>query len=199
MKTIKSVLNFVRSKISTAVAKNITVEDQYTDAANQLIDKIKSLRQRYVTSKSEITRLEDLAKQKDQQGASKEREIRALLADNKDANVVTHAKLGLLYRRTAEALRVKTVKLVEMQSQIAQTVVELDEQRQDIAVKLEFIRESKAANSMGLDTSESVVELAELTKIDIDTILMRVDTFNGSDPAMTTTSADVTDYINSLK
>ncbi|ARB05923.1 hypothetical protein fHeYen901_150 [Yersinia phage fHe-Yen9-01] len=199
MKTIKSVLNFVRSKISTVVSKNTTVEDQYTDAANQLIDKIKSLRQRYVTSKSEITRLEDLANQKDKQGASKEREIRALLADNKDANVVTHAKLGLLYRRTAEALRSKTVKLVEMQTQIAQTVVELDEQRQDIAIKLEFIRESKAANSMGLDTSESVIELAELTKIDIDTILMRVDTFNGSDPAMTTTSADVTDYINSLK
>lgn len=50
-----------------------------------------------------------------------------------------HAKLGLLYRRTAEQLTTKADGYAEMRIEIAKKVVELDDARQELAVKLEYI------------------------------------------------------------
>ncbi|MGQ3469502.1 hypothetical protein, partial [Xanthomonas campestris] len=140
MSILKKLVEFIRSKFGTFVAQNTSVEDQYTTAANRIIDEITKLRTTHVKSVNEEKRLLKLADEKDQAGASKERVVRRLLSEG--APFETLAKLGLLYRRTATALLEKAGEYKEMRAQIEQTVVMLDELRLDLAVTLEYIRET---------------------------------------------------------
>lgn len=197
MNTLKKLVEFIRSKLGTAMAKNLSIEDQYTQAASTLIDKITELQTAHVKSVNEEKRIRALADEKDQLAASKEREIRKLIADGADVQV--HAKLGLLYRRTAKQLRKKADDYVEMRNEIKLKVKELDDSRQELAVKLEYIRETRKVSALGIATADDVVEIAALTKIDIEDTLMRVETFKGPQVGVDTTSADIEEYINSLK
>ena len=81
MNTLKKLVEFIRSKLGTAMAKNLSIEDQYTQAASTLIDKITELQTAHVKSVNEEKRIRELANEKDQLAASKEREIRKLIAD----------------------------------------------------------------------------------------------------------------------
>ncbi|ADO19487.1 hypothetical protein VR20_138 [Escherichia phage vB_EcoM_VR20] len=197
MNTLKKLVEFIRSKLGTAMAQNLSIEDQYTKAASTLIDKITELQTAHVKSVNEEKRIRELANEKDQLAASKEREIRKLIADGADVQV--HAKLGLLYRRTAKQLRKKADDYVEMRNEIKLKVKELDDSRQELAVKLEYIRETRKVSALGIATADDVVEIAALTKIDIEDTLMRVETFKGPQVGVDTTSADIEEYINSLK
>ncbi|AND75807.1 hypothetical protein [Escherichia phage vB_EcoM-E33] len=197
MNTLKKIVEFIRSKLGTAMAQNLSIEDQYTKAASTLIDKITELQTAHVKSVNEEKRIRALANEKDQLAASKEREIRKLIAEGADVQV--HAKLGLLYRRTATQLRKKADDYIEMRNEIKLKVKELDDSRQELAVKLEYIRETRNMAALGIATADDVVEIAALTKIDIEDTLMRVETFKGPQVGMDTTSADIEDYINSLK
>lgn len=197
MAILKKLVEFIRAKLGSFVARNTTVEDQYTEAANILIDKITMLRTSHVKSINEEKRIRALATEKTVLAEGKEKEIKRLLANGQP--VGTHAKLGLLYRRTATALRSKAAEYKEMRAQIEQTVVKLDEQRLDLAVKLEYIRETRNANALGITSADDVIEIAELAKVDVQDIMMKVETFNGSQPGIETTSADVQEYLNSLK
>lgn len=197
MAILKKLVAFIRAKLGTFVAKNTTIEDQYTEAANILIDKITQLRVSHVKSVNEEKRILALAIEKDKLAESKEKEIRRLLAEN--MNVETHAKLGLLYRRTAEALREKAAGYAAMREEIERKVVELDDARLDLAVKLEYIRETRSAADLGISSADDVIELASLAKVSVDDITMKVETFNGAEPGTTTTTADVQEYLASLK
>ena len=199
MSILKKLVEFIRAKLGTFVARNTTIEDQYTRAANSIIDEIHKLRTRFVTAEREIKAKRDLAAENDAKAESKEKEIRHIMANNPAQDVTTLAKLGLLYRRTAAALRSKAQELEEMKLEITKTVVALDDQRQDLAVKLEYIRETQKANSMGLDTGADIIESAELAKVDVQTIISRIDTFNTTPAGVETTSADVAEYLESLK
>lgn len=197
MNTLKKLVEFIRTKLGTAMAKNLTVEEQYNAAADKLITQIKELKTASVKSIDEEKRIRELVIEKNKQAASKEREIRKLLAEGQD--VTMHAKLGLLYRRTAEQLNTKADGYAAMRIEIARKVVELDDARQNLAIKLEYIRETRAANALGISTADDVIEIAALTKVDIEDTLTRVETFNGTPAGVETTSADVQEYINSLK
>lgn len=197
MAILKKLVAFIRAKLGTFVAKNTTVEDQYTEAANILIDKITQLRVSHVKSVNEEKRILALAIEKDKLAESKEKEIRRLIAEN--MNVETHAKLGLLYRRTAAALREKAAGYAGMREEIERKVVELDDARLDLAVKLEYIRETRSAADLGISSADDVIELASLAKVSVDDITMKVETFNGAEPGTTTTTADVQEYLASLK
>src|SRR5699024_2362927 len=115
------------------------------------------------------------------------------------ADVQVHAKLGLLYRRTAKQLRKKADDYVEMRNEIKLKVKELDDSRQELAVKLEYIRETRKVSALGIATADDVVEIAALTKIDIEDTLMRVETYKCPQVGVDTTSADIEEYINSHK
>lgn len=199
MSILKKLVEFIRSKLGTFVVRNTTIEDQYTEAANSVINEIHKLRTRHVTATKEIVAKRNLAAENDAKAESKEKEIRHLMETSPSTDVTTLAKLGLLYRRTATALRGKADELVEMKSEIERTVVVLDDQRKDLAVKLEFIRETQKANAMGLDTGADIIESAELAKVDVQTIISRIDTFNTTPAGVETTSADVAEYLASLK
>ncbi|AHY25112.1 hypothetical protein AVV36_gp150 [Pectobacterium bacteriophage PM2] len=197
MSILKKIAEFIRVKFGSFVARNVTVEDQYTKAANLLIDKITMLRTSHVKSINEEKRIRRLAEEKTALAESKEKEIRRLLANNQP--VGTHAKLGLLYRRTSEALIKKADEYVAMRTEIEDKVVALDDARQDLAVKLEFIRETRSAAALGIATAEDVTEIASLTKVAVDDTLMKVDTFHSAEPGTVTTEADVEEYLASLK
>ncbi|QFR56938.1 hypothetical protein [Klebsiella phage vB_Kpn_P545] len=162
-----------------------------------MIDKITQLRVSHVKSVNEEKRILALAIEKDKLAESKEKEIRRLIAEN--MNVETHAKLGLLYRRTAAALREKAAGYAGMREEIERKVVELDDARLDLAVKLEYIRETRSAADLGISSADDVIELASLAKVSVDDITMKVETFNGAEPGTTTTTADVQEYLASLK
>ena len=86
-----------------------------------------------------------------------------------------------------------------MLTEIETTVVALDDQREDLKVKLEYIRETRAANSMGLDNVADIIESASLMKVDVQTTLSRIDTFNTTPVGIETTTADLQEYLESLK
>ncbi|QAY01474.1 hypothetical protein ZPAH1_orf00046 [Aeromonas phage ZPAH1] len=196
MKALKSLWKFITTKINSFVTKNTSVEDQYASAADRLINEITRLRTVFVKSEREERRMRELASEKQKQAEAKDKEIRYL--SQQGLPVTTHAKLAILFRRTAEALIKKADDLVGMRTEIAGAVVEMDNQRMDLAVKLEYIRETKAANALGITCADDVVELSALTKIDIDETLMRIETFQG-DKQTEVTSAEVQNYIDSLK
>lgn len=197
MSILKKIVEFIRAKLGTFVARNTTVEDQYTDAANMLIDQITSLRTSHIKSVNEEKRIRNLAAEKITAAESKEKEIKRLISEG--LPVGTHAKLGLLYRRTSDALIKKADEYVGMRTEIERRVVELDDARQDLAVKLEYIRETRSAAALGIATAEDVTEIAALTKVSIDKTLMQIDTFQSVEPATVTTEADVQEYLASLK
>lgn len=198
---LKKLVEFIRAKFASFSARNTTLEDRYTQAANALIDQIHLLKTRLETSKAEKVKLTKLAREKRTRQESKEKEIKYLMETQPTTDLTTHVKLALLYRNTAAALDVKAAEIDEIQAKIKETVVELDDKRQDIAVKLEYIREAKSVDTLGIDSVEDVILSAGLTEVDVDTILRRVDTFNGeSVPAeIQTTSADIAEYLESLK
>lgn len=197
MSILKKIVEFIRAKLFTTMANNLTVEDQYASAASKLIDKITQLKVAHEKSKNEEIRVRRLAKEKDGAAVKKEKEIRALMAQGVD--VTTHAKLGILYRRTASALHQKADDYKGMRSEIEAKVVELDDAREDLATKLELIRETRAANDLGVASAEDVIEIAGLAKIDVEDTLMRVETFNGTQHGTETTSVDIQEYLDSLK
>lgn len=53
MNTLKKIVEFIRTKLGSAMAKNLSVEEQYTDAAAKLLDKIKDLKTASVKSINE--------------------------------------------------------------------------------------------------------------------------------------------------
>lgn len=198
---LKKIVEFIRAKFATFASRNTSVEDRYNQAANSLIDEIHKLRTRFETSKAEKVKLTKLAAEKRQREESKRKEIKHLLETDPTVDVTVHAQLAILYRNTAAALDKKAMEIDDIQKSIKEAVVELDNQRQNIAVKLEFIREARSVNSMGIDSVEDVVLSAGLTNVDVETILRRIDTFNGEQipTEVQTTSADVAEYLAALK
>ncbi|AAQ81375.1 e.6 hypothetical protein [Aeromonas phage 31] len=194
--SFKKLAQFIRTKVSVFVTKNVSIEDQYTQAADQVITEITKLEKVFVKSEKEEARLRKIASEKEIEAIRKDDEIRRLITKN--IPVDTHAKLAILYRRTGLALINKADELVKMRDEIKHAVVSLDNQRQDLAVKLEYIRETRNAESLGISCADDVVELAALTKIDVNDVMMRIETFNG-DKRTEVTSSEVEDYINSLK
>lgn len=197
MAILKKLVEFIRAKLGTFMTKNLTVEDQYSQAATMIIDEITKLRTKHVLSINEEKRLNTLADEKEKAAISKEREIRRLLAEG--ADVTTHAKLGLLYRRTAEGLRNKAKEYVSMRAEIESTVVALDNQRIDLSAKLDYIRETAVAGALGINTADDVVEIANLMNVKVQDILMKVDTFHSAPVGSETTTADLNEYLESLK
>ena len=53
MSILKKLVEFIRSKFGTFVAQNTSIEDQYTMAANRIIDEITKLRTTHVKSVNE--------------------------------------------------------------------------------------------------------------------------------------------------
>lgn len=198
---LNKLVAFIRAKLGTFMSRNTSVEDQYTEAANILIDKIHVLQTRFVNSKAEKVRLKALAEEKRTRQAAKEKEIIYLSKTQPTTDLTTHLKLSLLYRNTAKALDKKADEIDGLQEEIKSAVVKLDDQRADLAVKLEYIREARSADSLGLESVADVIKSAELTGVDVETILRRVDTFNISEvPAeIQTTSADVAEYLEELR
>lgn len=194
--SFKNIAEFVRTKIATFTKKNISVEDQYTKAADLVISQITKLETAFIKSNSEESRLRKLADEKQNDAVRKDDEIRVLL--NREVPVDTQVKLAILYRRTAAALNMRADELAKMRDEIKLAVVELGNTRIDLAAKLEFIRETRNAEALGITCSEDVIEMAGLTKVDINDVMMRIETFHG-DRQTAVTVSEVENYIAGLK
>lgn len=194
--SMKNIAEFIRTKINSFVKKNTSIEDQYTKAAEQVISQITRLETAHVKSVSEEKRLRQYAKDKQVEARRKDNEIRMLM--NQNVPVETHVKLAILYRRTADALNTKANELEKMRDEIKLAVVELDNSRLDLAAKLEFIRETRNAEALGISCSDDVIELAGLTKVDVNDVMMRIETFNG-DKQTSVTISEIENYMNGLK
>ena len=199
MAILKKLVAFIRAKLGTFMSKNLTVEDQYIQAADSIIDEVHKLRTRHVTASTDIRQLGEKAAEKIAAAESIEKDIRHTLKNDPNADVTSKAKLGILNRRMADAFQNKVQELISMKSEIERSVVELDDVRKDLQTKLEVYRMQREANSMGLGTSEDVIESAALSKIDVETHITRIKTFNSEPAVSTTTSADIDEYLAGLR
>lgn len=195
MKFIKTIIEYIKNKPIFATNKTTSNEERYTIAANRIIDEITKLEKAHTKSINEEKRLRKMAEEKLADANKKDREIRAKIKNGMP--VETLAKLAILYRRSSDVLTKKADDLVEMRIEIAKTVVELDNTRQDLAAKLELIRATKSAEELGIVSADDVVELASLTKIDINDIMMRIETFGG-EKTVEVNDFEVESYIKSI-
>lgn len=194
----KKIAAFVKTKLSVAVQNSLTVEEQYHAAADELIKKIFELKKRHVTIGTEIGNLEKTRAAKEEQKERKVKEIKFLMKQG--TNVETHAKLAMLYARHAEAIAKRIQELLAARDAIDEAVVDLEDRRVDLAVKLELIRETRAAGEMGVSTEDDVFQIAALTSLNVDEVIMRVQTFTGEtvDNAHVS-NAEVAEFLESLK
>lgn len=194
----KKIANFVKTKLAVSVQKSLSVEEQYHAAADELIKKIFELKRRHATIGTEIANLEKTRVQKTEQRDRKIKEIKYLMKQG--TNVETHAKLAMLYERHAEAITKRIAELQATRNAIDEAVVGLDDRRTDLAVKLELIRESRAAGELGINTEDDVFQLAELTSLDVEEVITRVQTFTGdSIDNSHVTNAEVAEFLERLK
>lgn len=191
--------NFFKTKTEVAIINNISTEEHYQTAALKVIEEIEKLRKRSVEADSDIKRLNNLAGEKDKARESKDKEILALRKTSPNTDVSTHVKLALLYKHTAEQFRVKATNLEAMQLQIAQSVVELSDTKDDLAVRLELIRETAKARADGIADVDGVLEATQLTQIDVDTILNKIQVFKGDDTQKVINSVEMDDYLAQLE
>ncbi|MGL4521465.1 MAG: hypothetical protein ACRCWQ_02770 [Bacilli bacterium] len=194
---LKKIASFIKTKLSVAIEKNTSLEDQYSEAANLIITQITELRQRHVDATAEESNLYRSIRLKQDQKDKKDKEILSIIANG--GKPETHVKLAILYTRTIEAYRARQSELAVMKSSIDRTVVELDEHRQDLAVKLEYVRETQKANAMGINTEDDVIQIAGTTVVNVQDIMMRIETFTpGTTHDTTTTSTDISEYLATL-
>lgn len=199
MAILKQIIAFIRAKMGTFMTKNLSVEDQYIQAADSIIDEVHKLKTRHVTAGTDIRKFTDKANEKIAAAESIEKDIRFTLQQDPNADVTSKARLGILNRRMAEAFQNKVQELISMKSEIERTTVELDDVRKDLQAKLEVCRAQREAAAMGLGTSEDVAESAALVKIDVESHITRIKTFNAEPAVSATTNADIDEYLANLR
>lgn len=199
MSTLKKLVAFIRAKLTSFMSRNLSVEDQYIQAAESVIDEVHKLRTRHVTATTDIRDFEKRRDEKVAAAESVEKDIRYRLSQSAEADVTTQAKLGILHRRMAEAFDTKIVELRNMKIEIEKSVVDLDDVRKDLQSKLEVYRVQREANALGLGTAEDVIDSANLSKIDVETHITRIQTFNSEPTNAVTTSADIAEYLANLQ
>lgn len=196
----KRIAAFLKVKTDSAMIKNMSVQEQYESAALQIIQEIKKLRQRHVEAKGEIVRFRQIAKQKDEARAKVDSDILTVRKTSPKTDVSTRVKLALIHKHSAVQFRKKADALEEMLVQIEDTVRLYSDKRDDLAIRLELIRETKAAREAGLENVDDVLESAAMLDIDIDTILSEVQVFKGDDTtAVNIGSSDMEDYLSQLE
>lgn len=195
---LKKLIQFLKTKLNAFFNKNVSVEERYAEAANSIIDEITKLRIAREKSINEEKRVLAVAKEKREKAESRENTIREMIK-NGDNNVQTHVKLGLLLRQSEKVLNERAAEYPAMRDKIDETVSELNDTLEDYAVKLEYIRETQAAGTLGISTADDVVESANLVKIEVDEIVMRVKTFSGDVVgSVESTKYDQEQYLKSI-
>lgn len=190
---------FVKTKMTSFFAKNTSVEDQLNRAGDMIITEITNLGTRYYTAEAEIARIKKLISAEKERKAEKDREIKGILAKNPEANVTDKARMALLISKIIAKFEAQTAELKEVMESVVSAGKELKVQQQEIASRLELIRETNRANSFGIDTSDDVNEIVGITKTTVEDIMMRIETFKGTKYVETATDIDVEAYIDSLK
>lgn len=193
----KSITNFFKTKTAVAVAKSLSPEDQYTRAASEIIDKITELRTRHLTATQEAKDFRLKAQEKRNQKVQKDNLIKSMQAQS--LPVETHVRLAILFQRTADAFDKRALELDTLVGSIETAVVELDNRRQDLSARLELLRESRAAQAMGINTEDDLIQEVGITNINVDDMLMRITTFTSEPEMQTTTSVEIQEYLDSLK
>lgn len=198
MKFIKTLKSFFQGKVATAVAKSISAEDKYNQAALTIIHEIDRLKHSQVASVNTVSKLRTQAQTHTEAQAKKEREILHIAQTTGEMSKI-HAKIALQHKILAEALTKKAEALTAKNLEIDVQVVGLADQLDEIKAQLEYIRVAKESNSLGLELPEDVIESVGHVKVDVDTLIREVDVFMGSKAGtMDTTGIDLEMYMAEL-
>lgn len=196
----KKIAEFFKVKTDSAMIKHTTVQDHYESAALKIIEEIDKLRRRHVEAKGNINRLEQLASDKDTARAKIDRDILELRRTSPEADVSTRIKLALVYKHSADQFRKKAIAEKELMQEIESTVRTLCFKKDDLAVKLELIRERQSASEAGLENVDDIIQSSELVEVDVETILNKIQVFKGEDTSSAVIgSGEMADYLANLE
>lgn len=191
--------NFLKTKTSAFFAKRIDSEESLTHAADIIITEITALSKRYYQAENQISNLKSEIFNESARLEKRESQIKRAMEEN-NPNVTEIAKIGLTLRTIIEAKKANVKRLEEMKASLLAAGKELETQRNNLSYKLELIRETNRAKSMGINTESDVKELLGATTADVKDILMRVETFKGiGNDNSEASSLDLKDYLESLK
>lgn len=194
------IAEFFKTKANSAIIKNTSVQDHYEAAALKIIAEIKKLKLRHVTARENVSKFTQIADQKDSERARVDKDILRLRRESPEADVSTRIKLALVHKHAAEQFRKKVVQEQDLMTEIESTVRNLDYQKDDLAVKLELIRETQNAREAGLENVDDIIKSVEVVSIDIDEIMNKVQVFKGEDTtAAVIGTGEMADYLAQLE
>lgn len=194
----KKIGSFFSSKVETMIEKNTSPEDAWRGAGRILIAEIDRLRHTRVSAVQEIAKMKKKVEEHKNLHTGKESEIKKLLSSEQEVSN-SHYVLALQHRNIWQGLQKKIEDLEGMNKEIDVSVVELDRKLADVKINLEIIELNKQTESLGLTVSEDVIAAVGHTSVSVDTIVTKIDVLLGGKNAASVTSADVSEYIDSLK
>lgn len=191
-------LDLFKVKRSAFVAKNMSVEDSLIHAADLVITEITKLSTRYFTAESELADLDQKIEEEKSRHYDKERNLKYLISKN-DPSVKDKARLVLLLAKVIKRLEQQRDDKKALMKSLIEAGKQLKEQQASLADRLELVRETQRAESMGIVDTSDVNEAVGVTTVKVDDILMRIDTFKGKTLTEEVESVDVEQYLDSLK
>lgn len=191
--------DLLKVKRSAFVAKNMSVEESLIHAADLVISEIKKLSIRYYTAEAEVSDLNSKISAEKERHSDKERNLKFLISKN-DPSVKEKARLVLLLAKVVKRLESTRDEKLAMMESIKEAGKQLKQQQETLADRLELVRETNRAESMGISTEADVKEAVGITTVTVDDILMRLETFKGTGKSGDEVeNVDVEEYLASLK
>lgn len=196
----KKIADFFKTKTECAIIANTSVQDYYESAALKIIAEIKKLKVRHVQARESIVKFNKIADEKDEKRARMDKDILRLRRESPEADASTRVKLALVYKRSAEGFRERAQGEHSLMLEIESAVRDLDYQKDDLAIKLELIRETQDARDSGLQNIEDIISSVELVSINVEEMMNKAQVFKGDDMSSTTLgSGEVEDYLAQLE
>lgn len=196
----KKIADFFKTKTECAIIANTSVQDYYESAALKIIAEIKKLKVRHVQARENIVKFNKIADEKDEKRARMDKDILRLRRESPEADASTRVKLALVYKRSAEGFRKQAESESGLLAEIESAVRDLDYQKDDLAIKLELIRETQDARDSGLQNIEDIISSVELVSINVEEMMNKAQVFKGDDMSSTTLgSGEVEDYLAQLE
>lgn len=194
------IADFFKTKAESAIIANTSVQDYYQSAALKIIAEIKKLRIRHVEARENIVKFNKIAEEKDEKRNQMDKDILRLRREAPEADASTRVKLALVYKRSAEEFRKQAASESDLLTEIEGAVRDLEYQKDDLAVKLELIRETQNARDAGLQNIEDVISSVELVSINVEEMMNKAKVFKGDDMSPTVLdSGEVADYLAQLE
>lgn len=188
----------VETKTVAAIAKKMSAEEHFTAGADKIIKKIDELNKSKIGIEREISNMETKIKESHEEQSKMEGRIRFNKENGTEVYDQDYA-IAFHHKSIADELTKRVEKSKDVIFAIAESVLELNDELEKIKRHLVCINLEKEKAKWGIDNSADVTYETGMTINDIDTMVLKVDTFTNYDTSMDSTNkTDLEMYKRSL-